>query len=543
MRRAALLGTLVLPLACAMERPSDELLESLRRIDTISLPDESLEEPVDQDSISLEEEQKRIEASRIKGPTLDLSIEEVRKAALENNLQLKVVLVDPVIGDTFVSEEEARFEGTFFSSGQYSETRPSVTPLTAQPLDIDAGQAEIGASFPLRTGGVVTVRLPLTWNDSTVNIPMGDIDIDDFWQSSLEFSMSQPILRNAGYDVNTAPISIAEFSSAQTDARTKLAAIRILANAGRAYWNYYAAVGEVEVRFQQYQNAVKQLNAARRLAQMGVVAEVEVDRAASGVAQRIDFIIVSDTRRKIAGRDLKRIMNMVGVDVGSPIDLVPVTEPNPLRLVLDGDALARRAVENRMEMVDLELQLAVDSITVDVAKNRILPAFALEFDYSFRGAGQGLGNALGDIFDDDNNELRAGALLEVPLGNRAARARLRRAVLQRVSTQSTYNQRALTIRQEVYDSLDQLKRNWQSILAAREATLLSARAYEGEFRQFQAGVRTSTDVLIASDFLADSQIREIDALAGYEIANIEIAFATGTLLGKDRVRLVPYGSP
>jgi outer membrane protein TolC len=390
---------------------------------------------------------------------------------------------------------------------------------------------------------VVTVRLPLTWNDSTVNIPMGDIDIDDFWQSSLEFSMSQPILRNAGYDVNTAPISIAEFSSAQTDARTKLAAIRILANAGRAYWNYYAAVGEVEVRFQQYQNAVKQLNAARRLAQMGVVAEVEVDRAASGVAQRIDFIIVSDTRRKIAGRDLKRIMNMVGVDVGSPIDLVPVTEPNPLRLVLDGDALARRAVENRMEMVDLELQLAVDSITVDVAKNRILPAFALEFDYSFRGAGQGLGNALGDIFDDDNNELRAGALLEVPLGNRAARARLRRAVLQRVSTQSTYNQRALTIRQEVYDSLDQLKRNWQSILAAREATLLSARAYEGEFRQFQAGVRTSTDVLIASDFLADSQIREIDALAGYEIANIEIAFATGTLLGKDRVRLVPYGSP
>ena len=53
-------------------------------------------------------------------------------------------------------------------------------------------------------------------------------------------------------------------------------------------------------------------------------------------------------------------------------------------------------------------------------------------------------------------------------------------------------------------------------------------------------MRTSTDVLEAADFLAEGQIREIRALAGYEIAKIEIAFATGPLLGKGRVRITPY---
>ncbi len=129
--------------------------------------------------------------------------------------------------------------------------------------------------------------------------------------------------------------------------------------------------------------------------------------------------------------------------------------------------------------------------------------------------------------------------MEVPLGNNAAKARERRAILQRVLTMSSQDQRRTAIRQEVYDAVDRLNQSWLQILAAREATLIAARTYEGEQRQFRAGVRTSTDVLNAADRLAESQISEIRALASYEIAKIDTAVATGTLLGKGRVRLYP----
>jgi outer membrane protein TolC len=60
-----------------------------------------------------------------------------------------------------------------------------------------------------------------------------------------------------------------------------------------------------------------------------------------------------------------------------------------------------------------------------------------------------------------------------------------------------------------------------------------------ERRQFELGLRTSTEVLEVIALLANAQSREIRALAAYEIAQIDIAFATGTVLGKSGVTFEP----
>ena len=51
-------------------------------------------------------------------------------------------------------------------------------------------------------------------------------------------------------------------------------------------------------------------------------------------------------------------------------------------------------------------------------------------------------------------------------------ARLRRAILNRLQRLATREQRALQIRQEVYNAVDQLEANWQRIVAARQRTVL-----------------------------------------------------------------------
>lgn len=80
-----------------------------------------------------------------------------------------------------------------------------------------------------------------------------------------------------------------------------------------------------------------------------------------------------------------------------------------------------------------------------------------------------------------------------------------------------------------------MEQNWQRILAARQEVILAARTYEAETRQFENGLRTSTDVRDAAADLADAQSREIRALTDYQNTLIDIAFATGTLLGHGRV--------
>ena len=102
-------------------------------------------------------------------------------------------------------------------------------------------------------------------------------------------------------------------------------------------------------------------------------------------------------------------------------------------------------------------------------------------------------------------------------------------------------QRELAIRQEVYDAVDQLKQDWQRILAARQDVILAGQTYEAEKRQFEVGLRTSTEVLEAAARLASAQSREIRALASYEVSQVDIAFATGTLLGHGRITWEPIG--
>ena len=76
-------------------------------------------------------------------------------------------------------------------------------------------------------------------------------------------------------------------------------------------------------------------------------------------------------------------------------------------------------------------------------------------------------------------------------------------------------------------------------MASRQNAILSGRLFEAEKRQFELGLRTSTDVLDAQTKFAEAQSAEIRALGEYQIAQIDLAFATGTLLGAAKVQWEP----
>jgi outer membrane protein TolC len=125
------------------------------------------------------------------------------------------------------------------------------------------------------------------------------------------------------------------------------------------------------------------------------------------------------------------------------------------------------------------------------------------------------------------------------LGNVAAKSRLRSAFYQRRQRLASRQSRKTLIEVEVLKAVDQLEANWQRILASRQNSILSGRVFQAEKRQFELGLRTSTDVLDAQTKFTEAQSAEILALAEYQIAQVDLAFATGTLLGAAKVRWDP----
>lgn len=468
---------------------------------------------------------------------LDISVADVRGEAITNNLEIKTELVRPSLLTQDRLEAEARFIPTSFARYTYSKLDQPGIPNQRLPTDATTDAAELGLQIPLQTGGNAQISVPLTrTRASQVGVP-GSPTLND---AAAAFSLSQPLLRDAGRAVNLAPITVARLLERQQDANTKLAIMNVLAGAERFYWNLYAASRSVEVRLQQYERAKEQERQATRLAAEGVVPAIEVVRARAGVARRIEDIIRAENGRRQVERELKRAINRPALPVSGKTSLIVTTPPEPREIIIDREAALAAAAENRMELLGLELQLAADSLAVDVARNQKLPRLALDYSFRYLGAATELNDALDAVGTSDFSDQSIGLTLEVPLDNQARRARYHRAVLQRSLDMATQAQQRQLIERQVLDAIDQLDEAWQRILAAREETLLAARNFLAEQTQFNAGVRTSTDVLIAADFLADAQIRELNAMSAYEIAKIDIAFVTGTLLGTGRVKLASF---
>jgi outer membrane protein len=503
----------------------------LRQIDSVDPAARSTTPPV-----TLEEAAKKtlseVAVPAVPADAVSLSLADVRSAVLANNLDLRTALVDPAIARANLSAEEAKFENVFFASYDRSNNSVFADLATGQPAETEAFDA--GLRIPLATGGDINLSAPLSRTGDGFNFGTPGAD----WLAALDFSMSQPLLRGAGVDANTHSIRVAGWQGQIVDARTKLESIRVLSNAEKAYWNVYSAYRELGVRRSQYEVAVRQLERAKRLVAAGDAPEIEVVRAESGIGRTLEQIIVADSNLRIRQRSLKRLMNREDLPVSQATPLKPASDPNPVSLTLEGNSLAEEAVANRMEMLELELQLAIDQSEIGFRRNAALPLFVLDYGYNLQGTGTDFQDAYASLGNADSFEV--GLRAEIPLGNEAAESRVNAAILQRVQRLGTREARRQAIRTEVFDALDAITQSWQRILAARLESVLAARTLAAEERQFDVGERTSTDVLQASANLADAQSREVAALASYQIALVDLAFATGNSLGAARIRWEPF---
>jgi outer membrane protein TolC len=282
-----------------------------------------------------------------------------------------------------------------------------------------------------------------------------------------------------------------------------------------------------------------QLDRARRRVEAGDLPEVEVIRAEDGVASRLEDIIVNENLVLTRQRELKRLVNVEGLEQRTEIMLIPMSEPDPIRYGVDPDAYVEAAIANRMELLELELQLTIDESTIAFERNQALPLFTLDYTYRLNGLGTSANDAFGVTRDGEFSDWLLGLRAEIPIGNQGAKSRVRRAILQRLQRLASKESREQSIEQEVLDAIDTIDSGWQRILAARLSSIAAGRTLEAEQRQFDVGRRTSTDVLDAATRLAQAQSSEIAALTDYEIAQIDLAFATGTILGKTRVDWAP----
>lgn len=463
--------------------------------------------------------------------TLDLALGDARTAALSNNLGLSATLIAPEIAAQRVNQELAAFESVFTLNASWNETD---APTASTLVGSQARNQSItpGIRVPLMTGGNITVSTPI--NRSATNNAFSTLN--PAWTSDLEISLSHNLLRGAGRRATTHALRLADLDHQTSQAQTKLEVIRVLANVDRAYWRLYASTKALEVVEQQHVVAQTQLASAQRKQKAGTGTEVDIVRAQSGVADRVESIIRAQNDVKLQQRTLKELINMPGLTVDTTTRIITDSAPDPVEYLYDLDQLTSAAVENRMEMLELEIQLARQAAAIGFAENQKLPLVALQYTYRVNGLAGSLGNSVDVLAQNEFEDWSVGLNAEFPLGNEAAKASLAQAILARLQSLASRDARQQAITTEILNAVDNLQSTWHRILASRDSVLLSARLLEAEKRQYDVGRSTSTIVLDADANLADARLSEIRAIVDYQIAQIDLAVASGTLLGQAKVQ-------
>ena len=473
-------------------------------------------------------------ADRLEQATVKLSLPAARAAALANNLSLKVALLSPSIAAEGITEAEARFESLLAADVSRATTdTPVSSALSGMNTTSDSATASV--RMPWRTGGWIEAYLPYNCYETDNAFST----LNPSYTSDLSLSISQPLLRGAGLRANTHAIRIARWNTMKSEALTKLEVIRVLAAVDRLYWRLYAAREQLRVRLQQQELAEAQLQRARRQVKAGDKPEVEIVRAELGVAESAEAIILARNMVRARQRELKRLLAKGGLGMDSETEIIPDTPPDVLPYDLDPDRLVAMALGTRMELLDLELKIAQDASTIDFARNQTLPLVTVGYTYNVNGLGASASDAFDLMFERRFEDHRFGVHVEVPLGNQAAQSRLRSAIRTRIQSLASLELRKSLVGREVRDSIDLIDANWQRVVASRRRVELAERVLEAEQRQFDLGVRTSTEVLDAQAGLADARSAEVNAVVEYQAAQVDLAVATGTLLGAARIRWEP----
>jgi HAE1 family hydrophobic/amphiphilic exporter-1 len=206
-------------------------------------------------------------------------------------------------------------------------------------------------------------------------------------------------------------------------------------------------------------------------------------------------------------------------------------------------------LKNRPELAELDTNSEINKIDERYYRDLTKPQINLVGEYTSQGlAGRRAGErevppnleggyftSLGNLAAQDYPTYRVGVRIELPFGNRTAKANLGRTLVQSERIQNQRAQQEQIIEAEVRNSLQALKSS-EARLASALATRRSAeQLYESEQRQFRAGTTTFYLVLQRQTELLVARSRELQAQTDLNVAVSEFQRATGTTLTANSV--------
>jgi outer membrane protein len=417
-----------------------------------------------------------------------------------------------------------------FSQAASATSRLDGTTLTG--LSNDSTSSSLGVSNRLtQTNGTVslTANLSRSASNSSNNF------LNPSFGDSISASINQPLLKNAGRIVATASVETSKIGVSMAVLAYKSRVLTVIRDTENAYYNLVSARESLRIRQLSLDLAQKLYdeNVARR--NTGVLTDLDVLSAESGVANARRAVIQAQQGVSNAEDSLLQLLNADNFDDRPG----PVTFPDYTAGAPSFAATYKLVRDNYPDTLSAEDQIKQLEISLAVAKKNVLPQLNLTggLGYTGKATDQGYGHVVSDLPHDHGNNWNVGLSYSVPWGSRADKSNYRSAAINLNSQKLRLEQLQQSLLVQVRADVLAVTTNIASVEIAAKATELTLKTYEQQKARFDAGLSTSRLVLQAQDDLETARFNELTAKVSLRTAVAELHRLDGTSLQRFRIDL------
>ncbi len=472
-----------------------------------------------------------------------VDLEDLIVRTLESSAQVKVFSDLPFIRQTAIVEADAAFDWRTFINTRWDDLSDPVGNVLTT-----GGSPRFRDNHWSYSGGVR--RKNISGGQFNISQELGFQNTNStFFQpnnqgtSRIRLGYIQPLMRGRGQVYNTSLIVLAKIDASIAGDEFSRQLQSHLLEVTRAYWSLYLERVSLVQKQQLYLRAEKILNDLR--GRMGVdIAGSQVVRVEAAVTERKADLVRSEMAVRNAQERIHALVNDPELANTVNLEIIPSVNPTRQTEPLEIGEILSTALQMRPEVNQSIKQMRAACVRLNMSKNELMPQLDLVFETYVAGlrGNSNIGGAWVDQFRTGEPGYSVGLNYEIPVQNRAARARLNRRRLELRQLQNQFRTTVETLLMETKVAAREVRTSEREFKAKYHAMQAASKRLENlEQRWAAIPGRDSNvglyldNVLQAQAQLTESEFEFAKSETTYNLALMNLKRATGTLLQHEQV--------
>lgn len=476
--------------------------------------------------------------------------------AVKRNLGVAVQIYTAELADLAVSRSQEKFLPTLgFDYGKQDQNSASYSFMDAAD-QVTTQYKNYGGSFSQAVpfGGNFSISLTGYRNMTNARFQT----INPRYGSTLNFSFSQPLLKDFGWGISRKDILVARNNRDISESDFKRTLLDTVYSVEQTYWQLVLSIESLKVRRQSLKLAEDLYEQNRKKVQIGTLAPKEILTVQSDVASRKADILQAASQVKDYADSLRALINSLDPAAGGGEEIAPADLPPFEKVEIGVEEAFASALRNRPDLKSSTLGIRNKELDYTYARNQLLPQLNLSASYWSPGIGGdqilyldnnpltgiivgrtpgGADQALRDAFRFKYNNWSVSLSLDVPLNSvfsRALAAQAKASLDQETARLKNTEQQAYL---EVRTAVRAVQTNFDRVDAYKAARVLAEDKLAAEQAKLEAGLTTTFVVLSYQRDVASAKLMELSALVDYTLSIARLEKAMGTSLDKKGIRL------